>query len=417
MRLFYSFFILLYDTILLIISLFHKKAGLMIKGRRNTIEEIKQGFKPNDKVAWFHASSLGEFEQARPLIEEFNKKYPEFKILISFFSPSGFEVRKNYSLATKVVYLPGDSPKNAKRFVEALNPDIVFFIKYEFWFNFIQEVHKRNIPLYQVSLILREKQYFFSWYGSWFKNQLEKFTILFVQNKNTQDLLNQFGINSSIISGDTRFDRVNDISKNSKSFPIIEDFINSKPCLLCGSTWEKDEEIIAEAIKLSNKNIKIIIAPHEIDLGHINSIRERFPSSILFSNIENEKIKDIIDKRVLIIDSIGILSSLYKYSSFAYIGGGFGAGIHNILEAATFGKPICFGSNYKKFKEAIDLIALRGACSIKDENELGIWIDNMLENSELYKTACLSSMNYVRDNIGASKVILDNIKLKDIDEK
>lgn len=412
MRLLYSLFILLYNTILLIISPFHKKAGLMIKGRSNTIENIKQGFKPSDKVAWFHASSLGEFEQARPLIEEFNKKHPEYKILISFFSPSGYEVRKNYSLATKVVYLPGDSPKNARRFLEALNPDIVFFIKYEFWFNFIYHIHKRNIPLYQVSLILREKQYFFSWYGSWFREQLKKFDILFVQNQKTQDLLNRFGINSSIINGDTRFDRVNDISKNSKSFPIIEDFINSKPCLLCGSTWERDEEVIAKAIELSDKSIKIIIAPHEIDLGHINSIRERFPSSILFSNIENERIKDIIDKRILIIDSIGILSSLYKYSSLAYIGGGFGVGIHNILEAATFGKPICFGSNYSKFREAEDLISLKGAYSIKDENELSSWIVSMLEDSELYKSACLSSMNYVRDNIGASKVILDNIKLK-----
>lgn len=416
MRFIYTLIIYLYNAALYLASPFHKKAFLIIRGRKSTystLNQISKGENIGDIRLWFHASSLGEFEQGRPLIEAIKEKNPDYKIIISFFSPSGYEIRKNYNLADAVIYLPCDSPKNARKLLDLIKPNLVFFIKYEFWFNIINEIYKRKIPLYQVSLILRPNQYFFSWYGYWFRNQLKKFDYLFVQNSITYSLVKSIGIDRVMISGDTRFDRVNDIAKKSKSFPLIEEFIALGDTLLCGSTWDKDEEIISKAVSNTKSRFKIIIAPHEIDQIRIKSIQDRFSDSILYSNIESYNSKDLQNAKVLIIDSIGILSSIYQYSSIAYIGGGFGSGIHNILEAATFGKPICFGINYKKFKEAHDLISLGSSFSINNDIELVEFIDRLLTNKEFYNKASQSSLNYVRENIGASKKILDNIKIID----
>ncbi|MEA5099445.1 MAG: glycosyltransferase N-terminal domain-containing protein [Bacteroidales bacterium] len=411
MRYIYSFFIALYTSIIFLISPFNKKAKLIIQGRKETFSKIKKGISKKDKVAWFHAASLGEFEQGRPLIEAFRTKYPEYKILLSFFSPSGYEVRKNYDKADVVVYLPSDSIKNAKRFIKLAHPEYVFFIKYEFWYNFISRAKHKGAKVYQVSLILRTNQYFFSNWGSWYRNQLKNFDYFFVQNNQTKYLLDSIGLNNCLITGDTRFDRVWEIAKKSKDFPKVEEFCQNDKIVLMGSSWEKDEEMMKEAMKNAKSSFKLIIAPHQIHNSHIQQIKSLFPNSIKYSEIENIDYsnKDNLDN-VLIIDSIGILSSLYKYATVAYIGGGFGVGIHNILEAATFAKPIIFGPNYFKFKEAIDLIEKEGAFSFIESNKLVDVIDKLLEKEDYYKKSSDICSGYIEENIGACERILSKIE-------
>lgn len=411
MRYIYSIFIALYTSIIFLISPFNKKAKLIIQGRKETFLKIKKGISKKDKVAWFHAASLGEFEQGRPLIEAFRTKYPEYKILLSFFSPSGFEVRKNYDKADVVVYLPSDSIKNAKRFIKLAHPEYVFFIKYEFWYNFISRAKHKGAKVYQVSLILRTNQYFFSNWGSWYRNQLKNFDYFFVQNNQTRYLLDSIGLNNCLITGDTRFDRVWEIAKKSKDFPKVEEFCQNDKIVLMGSSWEKDEEMMKEAMENTKSSFKLIIAPHQIQNSHIQQIKYLFPNSIKYSEIENIDYsnKDNLDN-VLIIDSIGILSSLYKYATVAYIGGGFGVGIHNILEAATFAKPIIFGPNHLKFKEAIDLIEKEGAFSFKESNKLVDVIDKLLEKEDYYKKSSDICSGYIEENIGACERILSKIE-------
>lgn len=402
MNLLYNIFIHLYIIILYLISPFNKKVRTMLKGEKECFEKLKS-IRKEDKVAWFHCASLGEFEQGRPLLEEVKKQYPQHKILLSFYSPSGYEVRKNYPLADYIVYLPNDTKKNAKKFVSLVNPDLIFFIKYEFWYNYISALKGRR--LFQVSLILRENQYFFTWYGKWFRKQLGTFEHFFVQNSQTADLLNKIGYKNVTISGDTRFDRVMTIANNAKSFPDIENFCKGdKKIILAGSSWLADEKIIEQAIK--NLDIKLIIAPHIVGDTHIKEIQELFPNAILYSELtENKK-----ESNVLIINCIGILSNLYQYCDIAYIGGGFGVGIHNTLEAATFGKPICFGTNYHKFQEAVDLINLKAAYSISNEEELRQVFNKLLNNEEIYKQSAKASKNYVEEKIGACKKIIEHLK-------
>ena len=348
MRFLYNIFIHIYILALNLISPFNKKVKTMLKGEKECFDRL-QNLNSEDKVAWFHCASLGEFEQGRPLIEEVKKQFPEYKILLSFYSPSGYESKKDYALADYVVYLPNDTKSNAKKFVKKVNPDLIFFIKYEFWYNYISALKGRR--LFQVSLILRQNQYFFSWYGKWFAKQLKNFEHFFVQNQQTANLLNKIGYKNVIISGDTRFDRVMTIANNAKSFTEIEKFCEgNQKIILAGSSWLADEKIIQQAVK--NLDIKLIIAPHVVGENHINEIQQLFPEAILYSELANNDKKS----NILIINCIGILSNLYQYCDIAYIGGGFGVGIHNTLEAATFGKPICFGTNYHKFQEAIDSI-------------------------------------------------------------
>lgn len=374
----------------------------MLKGEKECFDKLKS-INQNDKIAWFHCASLGEFEQGRPLLEEVKKHFPQHKILLSFYSPSGYEAKKDYSLADYIVYLPNDTRKNAKKFVSIVNPDLIFFIKYEFWYNYILELKGRR--LFQVSLILRENQYFFTWYGKWFAKQLKNFEHFFVQNQQTATLLNKIGYKNITISGDTRFDRVMTIANNAKSFPDIEKFCQGdKKIILAGSSWLADEKIIEKAIK--NLDIKLIIAPHIVEQSHINEIQELFPQAILYSELaENKK-----ESNILIINCIGILSNLYQYCDIAYIGGGFGVGIHNTLEAATFGKPICFGTNYQKFQEAIDLINLKAAYSISNEEELKEILSSLLSDKEKYEKSAKASKNYVQEKVGACKKIIEHLK-------
>ncbi|MEE0882188.1 MAG: glycosyltransferase N-terminal domain-containing protein [Bacteroidales bacterium] len=374
----------------------------MLKGEKECFDRL-QNLNSEDKVAWFHCASLGEFEQGRPLIEEVKKQFPEYKILLSFYSPSGYESKKDYALADYVVYLPNDTKSNAKKFVKKVNPDLIFFIKYEFWYNYISALKGRR--LFQVSLILRQNQYFFSWYGKWFAKQLKNFEHFFVQNQQTANLLNKIGYKNVTISGDTRFDRVMTIANNAKSFTEIEKFCEgNQKIILAGSSWLADEKIIQQAVK--NLDIKLIIAPHVVGENHINEIQQLFPEAILYSELANNDKKS----NILIINCIGILSNLYQYCDIAYIGGGFGVGIHNTLEAATFGKPICFGTNYHKFQEAIDLINLKAAYSISNQEELKQVLETLLNNEKIYNQSAEASKDYVKTKIGACKKIIEHLK-------
>lgn len=374
----------------------------MLKGEKECFDRL-QNLNSEDKVAWFHCASLGEFEQGRPLIEEVKKQFPEYKILLSFYSPSGYESKKDYALADYVVYLPNDTKSNAKKFVKKVNPDLIFFIKYEFWYNYISALKGRR--LFQVSLILRQNQYFFSWYGKWFAKQLKNFEHFFVQNQQTANLLNKIGYKNVTISGDTRFDRVMTIANNAKSFTEIEKFCEgNQKIILAGSSWLADEKIIQQAVK--NLDIKLIIAPHVVGENHINEIQQLFPEAILYSELANNDKKS----NILIINCIGILSNLYQYCDIAYIGGGFGVGIHNTLEAATFGKPICFGTNYHKFQEAIDLINLKAAYSISNQEELKQVLETLLNNEKIYNQSAKASKDYVKTKIGACKKIIEHLK-------
>jgi 3-deoxy-D-manno-octulosonic-acid transferase len=395
---------------MILVSPFNKKAKLIINGRKQTLKKLKEKISPNDKVAWFHAASLGEFEQGRPLIEDFKEQNPDYKILLSFFSSSGYEIKKKYEGADVIVYLPCDSAHKAKEFIHLSHPSYVFFIKYEFWYNFIRIAKKRGAKVYQVSLILRPSQYFFSRFGSWYRRQLKNFDYFFVQNAQTKELLSSIGLNNSTITGDTRFDRVAQIARKAKDFEIIKEFCGDEKIILMGSSWEKDEELMKETLSKTNTNFKLIIAPHEVHTSHIEQIINLFPEAIKYSEIENKEFnKSLNEIRILIIDCIGILSSLYKYATIAYIGGGFGVGIHNILEAATFGKPICFGTNYYKFREAVELVKREGAFSISNSDELIELMDKLLLDSDYYKKSSDICLGYIKENTGACKRILSEI--------
>ncbi|MDD2487908.1 MAG: glycosyltransferase N-terminal domain-containing protein [Bacteroidales bacterium] len=407
----YSFFIYLYTALIFFVSPFNKKAKLIVEGRKQSFKKLEEKISKEDKVAWFHAASLGEFEQGRPLIEDFRKENPKFKILLTFFSSSGYEIRKNYDKADVVIYLPSDRNKNVRRFLELSHPDYVFFIKYEFWYNFIRGAKKKGVKIFQVSLILRPNQYFFSPLSSWYRKQLKHFDFFFVQNHQTKELLNSIGIENCKITGDTRFDRVSQIANEAKDYEKIKEFCQQDKIVLMGSSWSKDEQLMKGAMEEITKKFKLIIAPHQVDNNHIKQIKSLFPKAVLYSEISKfDYSNSNNENNILIIDCIGILSSIYKYTTIAYIGGGFGDGIHNILEASAFGKPILFGPNYKKFKEASDLVEKEGAFCIRDSYKLAKLIDNLLSNSNYYKKSSDICLKYISENKGACQIILSEIK-------
>lgn len=387
-----------------LLSLKNKKLKLMIQGQRETFKKL-QSITKEDKIAWFHCASLGEFEQARNLIEVFKQTRKEYKILVSFFSPSGYEIRKNYQQADYVVYLPFDTKKNVRRFVAMAHPSVVFFVKYEFWYNYIRAL--KDVPLFQVSLILRKNHYLTRCYAYWFRKQLKYFNTFFVQDENTQKVLASIGYTNAVVCGDTRFDRVFEISKEPKHFPIIDKFCEEGKIFIAGSSWPADEKIINEAIYQRRDNLKIILAPHQIHKEHINEIQRLFPSNVLYSEADVESLKD---KKVLIIDSIGMLSHIYGKGDITYVGGGFGVGIHNILEAAVFYKPVAFGPNNKKFKEAQDLLKRQGAKEINNKEDLALWVERLLTDKEYYNNVCRINGEYVENNAGATQKILQQIK-------
>lgn len=407
---FYTLGIRAYNAVAKMISPFNEKAKDYTQGRKNLFENLAKGVNPNDKNVWFHVSSLGEFEQARPVMEKMRTLYPDHKIILTFFSPSGYNVRHNYNGADYVCYMPSDTPANAKKFLDIVNPKVIFFVKYDFWYNFLSEAHRRAIPLYIFSTIFRKEQVFFKWYGKKYKEVLSFFTHFFVQDENSVKLLAENGINNVTIAGDTRFDRVCQITQNAKNIPLVDKFVGDSRVIVAGSSWPPDEKIIFEAMdRLKEKhNIKLIIAPHEIHEGHLSSIEKMLSvKNVRFSKADESTVSE---NQVLIIDNFGMLSSLYKYAEIAYVGGGFGVGIHNILEAVSYSIPVAFGTNYKKFKEAVDLVSLGSACTIRDAEELYSVLDRYLSDKALLERAGKISLEYVQKNLGAADTILKEAK-------
>lgn len=407
--LFYPLIIRFYGFSIRIASLFNSKAKQWIDGRKGIFESIKKSIKTDDNIIWFHAASLGEFEQGRPLIEQLKEKNPENKILLTFFSPSGYEVRNNYDKADYIFYLPLDTKYNAKRFLSLVKPKAVFFIKYEFWRNYIYEIHRNNIPLYLISGIFREDQVFFKWYGKSYRNVLEKFRHLFVQNEKSQELLNSININSSSIAGDTRFDRVKEIADSVIQDEKIINFIDNKKLIIAGSSWEADEKLLFEYFKNTDKNFKLIIAPHDIKGANIaRLIKSVNKPSIKYSELNENNGKN---KDLLIIDNIGMLSSLYSYSDFAYIGGGFGAGIHNILEAAVYGQAVIFGPKFQKFDEAKEMVKTGSAFSINNYADLAEIFNKLLTDQSFLKEKSERADKFVKANLGSVDFILKQVSI------
>ncbi|MBN2663775.1 MAG: 3-deoxy-D-manno-octulosonic acid transferase [Bacteroidales bacterium] len=405
-KLIYIFSVFFYSFVANLLSLFNEKAKLWVRGRKNIWNTITKSDANNTYNIWFHVSSLGEFEQARPLIEQIKNKYPEFKIVLTFFSPSGYEIRNNYKNADYIWYLPVDTPKNAKRFVKFIKPIKVFFVKYDFWYFYLSFLKKNSIPTYLVSGIFRQNQLFFKKIGKKYSKLLSSFTHFFVQNQESEILLNSLGYKNISVVGDTRFDRVIDIAENSKNFNKIEGFINNKFCIICGSTWPEDEKYL---LQYANNSIehKFIIAPHNIDEQHIINILQKINRPVIrYSKIEDQ---DLSNYQILIIDNIGMLASIYKYGKIAYVGGGFGAGIHNIIEAAVYGMPVVFGTNFKKFQEAKDLIEQKVAFSISDYHKLEHYFNLFFKDKNFLKTVSDKAKNYVYENKGATQTILKQV--------
>jgi 3-deoxy-D-manno-octulosonic-acid transferase len=414
-ELLYNFSIFLYQFVIKLVSPFNPKAQLWLTGREGIFEKLQATFseEQNTKIIWFHCASLGEFEQGRPVIEAFRLHFPNYKILLTFFSPSGYEIRKNYSGADFIFYLPADTPENAKKFIEIVKPEIAYFVKYEFWHNYISELHLKTIPVISFSTIFRENQIFFRFYGGFHRQILQKITHFFVQNETSQKLLQSIDIQKVTITGDTRFDRVKQIADARKNLPLIEAFKQNEKLLIVGSCWQQDFEVIAPFLQNFSQKLKIIIAPHEINSTEINSwktILGQRKSVLKYSEIERYDIQLSAIQRfdVLIIDNIGMLSSLYQYSDFAWIGGAYGKGLHNILEAATFGLPIFFGNkNYKKFQEAVQLIEEGGAFVMENTAQFTEKITALYQDDSLSNKVGQISENYVLKNQGATGAIID----------
>lgn len=403
MRLLYTFTILFYFLIIKLLSPFNKRAKFMVDGRKKKLPEITS----NEKIIWVHAASLGEFEQGRPIIEAIKAKNEGHKILLTFFSPSGYEIRKNYEHADFVQYLPIDTISNAKKFINHFNPEVVIFVKYEFWYNLIKVLNDKKISIIFVSAIFRPSQPFFKFYGSWMRKHLKMANHFFVQDKNSAQLLEKIGIKNVTIAGDTRYDRVAMVAKNPMQMPVLEEFSKTRPTILAGSTWEPDESLLLDLMNSTSGKYNLIIAPHQIHEAHIESIQRKFEafSLVLISQALESGIEK--NSNIVIINGMGYLMHLYQYCQIAYIGGGFGVGIHNILEAATFGKPVIFGPNFQKFKEAVDLKAEGGAFSISDGSELMKNVEKLNSDGIFYEKTCLIVKHHVARNLGATDKIIN----------
>jgi|SRR6185436_830572 len=400
----------IYGAGIFIASFFNDKAKKWVHGRKNIFRSIDHSLRDKkEKRIWFHCASLGEFEQGKPIFESIRLNYPEFKFVVTFFSPSGYEARKKDSIADYVFYLPLDGPRNARNFIRLVQPAMVFFVKYDFWHFYIRELKEQKIPLYFISASFRPSQVFFQWYGIFFNKMLRRVTHFFVQNQESLELLYRHSISQVTVSGDTRFDRVYQNSLDVKSFSGIEKFCDRKKIFVAGSTWQADDKIIAEFINRSHEDFKFIIAPHEIKEMQINNlIKSIYKKSICYSQLNNDR---DTEAQVLIIDNIGMLSSLYRYADFAYVGGAFGKGLHNILEAVVFGKPVFFGPHYQKFPEARELVGNKTAFSISSAADLKFKIDELTaapENIEKIKTA---EKKYIEKNRGAANIVMNYLKL------
>lgn len=395
-------------------SIFNDKLRKMWQGERDAVQTLRKKVEPDADYIWFHAASLGEFEQGRPLMEQIKKSYPQYKILLTFFSPSGYEVRKNYEGADIITYLPIDTVGNARQFLRTVRPVMAFFIKYEFWYNYLHILQYRGIPAYSVSSIFRPDQVFFKWYGRGYGRVLKCFTRFFVQNEESKKLLESIGIHDTMVVGDTRFDRVLQIKEASKLLPIVERFVKGTPedpkkVFVAGSSWQPDEEIFLKYFN-NHRDWKLIVAPHVIGEDHLKFI---------FSLIKDKKVVrytqategNVADADVLIIDCFGLLSSVYHYGDVAYVGGGFGVGIHNVLEAAVWGMPVLFGPNNKHFVEAQGLLQSGGGIEIEDYETFSLIMSQLSDDSPYYGTCGQEAGAFVQSLAGATKKVLSSVKL------
>ena len=404
MRFLYDLGISIYSLLIKILAPFNAKARLLANGRKDLFKHIEQTVEQGQKYIWFHFASLGEFEQGRSVMEQIKQRFPQEKIIVTFFSPSGYEIRKNTPLADYVFYLPADTAKNARKFLDIIDPKFAVFTKYEYWYHYFNELNKRKIRLLMISAIFREEQVFFKQYGGFFRSILKKVSYYFTQNTDSVNMLKWIGITNAGLAGDTRFDRVVELPKQHQEISEAARFSLNHETIVAGSTWPADEELLKVLLE-KNKSLKAIIAPHEIHEEHIDSIKKLFPTSLLFSKFNSYTDQQLASSQVLVIDNIGMLSSLYNYGRMAYIGGGFGAGIHNTLEAATYGMPVIFGPKYEKFQEAIDLLELGAGFSISSEKDLNeVYI--ALQNSEKLLKASSAAKNYVQQRSGATQIIM-----------
>ena len=395
----YNFGIFLYKIVVTVASAFNVKANLFLKGRKNLLKIIANKEFSKERPVWFHFASLGEFEQGRPVLEELKKNHPDTKIVVTFFSPSGYEIRKNYILADGVFYLPLDTRKNAAEFIRTVQPRMAIFTKYEFWYHYFKSLQDAGIPLIIISGIFRPDQAFFKWYGGFYRRILGFVTTFFVQNEQSVKLLKQLGLENVELSGDTRFDRVAENVLAPKQLPLIEAFCGSSPVFIAGSTWLPDEMLLKDLFQ-QFPEWKFIVAPHETNAAHIQEIIKLLPLAVRYTQL-NSGLSGV-DQQVLIIDNIGILSSVYQYGKVAYIGGGFGTGIHNTLEAAAFGLPVIIGPKYDKFQEAKDLLALGAAVSIQSFDDLSAAFIKLQKD----QNAGITAKNYVVEKTGSTAQII-----------
>lgn len=408
MKQLYYIFIFLYPRIAWLIRSRNAKAKQWVAGRKNIFTKLDNAFRDNEKpVIWVHCSSLGEFEQARPLMDAIRKEHTEYKLLLTFFSPSGYEVRKNFEGADWVFYLPMDGYTNARKFYAIVRPSLVLFIKYEFWYFYLNEAKKRGIPLLLISAVFREDQPFFKWYGDFHRSMLSCFTSLLVQNETSLSLLRSIGFSKNVlVSGDTRFDRVMEIANSFEPLPLIEQFIGSSKVIVAGSTWTEDDEELNHYARI-HPEIKFIIAPHEIEEERLLECKALYAGSVFYSQIAQDL--EEIKGNVLIVDNVGMLSKMYRYATVCFVGGGFGDdGVHNVLEAAVYSKPVVFGPVFDKYREAVELLELEAAFSIESAIEVEEIFDQLFLDGKLYKAAAAKAGDYVLSQSGATRFIMNH---------
>lgn len=406
MKFLYQISLFFYSLLVKIASLFNHKAKLWVKGRKNTFAYLKTHLSPDDEICWFHCASLGEFEQGKPLMEKIKQTHPHKKILVTFFSPSGYEYRKNSPLADFVCYLPNDNAKNARKFIRLVRPKQAYFVKYEFWYFYLKELYNTNVPTYLIAGVFRPNQPFFKWYGAFHQQMLGFFTHFFLQNKASEELLQGIGFTNTTTSGDTRIDQVFDNSQSPKQLSLIERFTQNNPTIILGSSWEKEEEIISEYIATTDKKFQYIIAPHDISKSHIEHLKNMLTVPyLLYSEATSE---NILNHSILIIDNIGMLANCYQYTDIAFIGGGFSGALHNVLEPAAFGNAILFGDKINKFHEAQALIDAYAAFSISSLDDF-IAVVNHLMMKENMENTQNAAKKYIVENVGATDRIWKNL--------
>ncbi|MEQ8422761.1 MAG: glycosyltransferase N-terminal domain-containing protein [Arenibacter algicola] len=404
----YNFAVQLSALFLKLIALFHPKIKLFVDGRKEVMSYLKKNISEGDSIIWVHTASLGEFEQGLPIIEQLKKNYPEYRILVTFFSPSGYEVKKNTAAADVVTYLPMDTKKNAKNFLGLVNPKLVIFVKYEIWPNYLRALSQRNIPSLLISALFKENQIYFKSYGGFMRKALHNFTHIFVQDTKSIELLSKINIKNTAISGDTRFDRVIEILERDNNLAFMENFKNGAKTLVAGSTWPDDEEVLVPYINTGESSLKFVLAPHNIKPEHINKLKSSInKKTILYSELEN---KDLSAYEVLIIDTIGLLTKIYSYAEISYVGGGFATGLHNTLEPAVYGIPVIIGPSFKGFKEAEDLVNKGGVLVVKSPAEFFTLVNDLLKDEEHLKRTGDINSTYVSENKGASIQIMAYVR-------